>query len=142
MPAPGLDQPRSAGYMFDVIYTRDMWMHRHDIYSAIGQPMPLDDTHDHRMVALIVRDLSMKARRGLDGRAAQLTLTGPAGDSYHIGAAATADVTLTMDTLQFCVLTSGRTTAADVLNSGTAALSGQESFGHSVLHFCENRVLY
>lgn len=31
LPLPGLDQPRSPSYVFDLIYTRDMWMHRADM---------------------------------------------------------------------------------------------------------------
>lgn len=142
MPMPGVDQPRSMGYLFDVVYTRDMWMHRIDICRATGHEMPLDAKHDGRMVALIVRDLAEKSERGLGGRSAVLELTGPAGGSYQIGPDSTPEAVVEMDTLAFCILTSGRETAANVLAGGHSTLSGDTAFGREVVQFCENRVLY
>lgn len=142
LPMPGLDQPRSMGYVFDLIYTRDMWMHRMDICDAVGRIMPMDGGHDRRTVALIVRDLAQKARRGLNGRAAVLVLTGPAGGSYHIGAEAEPSATLTLDIPTFCLLTSGRIKAASVLSGGRAGLSGDSDFARTLVTYCENRVLY
>ncbi|MBW4437015.1 MAG: maleylpyruvate isomerase family mycothiol-dependent enzyme [Pleurocapsa minor GSE-CHR-MK-17-07R] len=142
LPMPGLDQPRSMGYVFDLIYTRDMWMHRMDICDAAGRSMPMDGGHDRRTVALIVRDLAHKARRGLNGRAAVLVLTGPAGGSYHVGAEADPSATLTLDIPTFCLLTSGRIQAARVLSGGRVGLSGDNDFARSLVAYCENRVLY
>lgn len=142
MPMPGLDQPRSPGYLFDVIFTRDMWMHRLDICNATGRKMPLDPAHDGRMVALIVRDLAEKSRRGLDGRSAVLTLTGAAGGTYRIGSDDAPTAVVEIDTLTFCILTSGREKAANLLTGGQATISGDIAFGRSVMNFCENRVLY
>jgi hypothetical protein len=47
-----------------------------------------------------------------------------------------------MDALAFCVLTSGREAATDVLTSGRAAIHGDVSLGEALVKFCENRVLY
>jgi uncharacterized protein (TIGR03083 family) len=140
LPLPGLDQPRSLGYLFDLIYTRDMWMHRIDICSATGRKMPLDSAYDGRTVALIVRDLAQKCGRGLNGRSAILELTGAAGGSYRIGRNPTPAATIEMDALAFCVLTSGREKAANVLTSARATISGDIPFGREVLDFSENRV--
>lgn len=142
LPLPGLDQPRSLGYLFDLIYTRDMWMHRIDICNAIGKQPLLDASHDGRIVALIVKDLAEKSKRGLQGRAALLQLTGAAGGSYQIGENATPQVAIETDVLTFAALTSGREKAAPILSSSRMALSGDKAFGKTVVDFSENRVLY
>ncbi len=142
MPMPGLDQARSPGYVFDLIYTRDMWMHRIDICNATGREMPMDALHDKRIVALIVRDLAMKSKRGLQGHAATLELTGVSGGTYHLGANAQPEASVVMDAVEFCILTSGREKAANVLTNARATVSGDIAFGRTVLNFSENRVLY
>ncbi|MBZ0287734.1 MAG: maleylpyruvate isomerase family mycothiol-dependent enzyme [Anaerolineae bacterium] len=142
LPLPGLDQPRSLGYLFDLVYTRDMWMHRADICIATGRRMPLDAAHDGRMVALVIRDLAEKSRQGLHGRSAVLELTGAAGGSYRIGRSPTPEAVIEIDALAFCVLTSGREKAANILSSGRAVIKGDIPFGRTVLNFSENRVLY
>jgi uncharacterized protein (TIGR03083 family) len=142
LPLPGFDQPRSMGYLFDLIYTRDMWMHRVDICSATGRKMPLDSSHDARINALIVRDLAMKSKSGLNGRSAILQLTGTAGGTYRIGQNLTADTTIEIDTLDFCILTSGREKAANLLMNENTHIHGDIAFGRAVLNFCENRVLF
>jgi hypothetical protein len=113
--------------------------------------MPLDAAHDGRTVALIVRDLALKAQRDLHGRSALLDLhgrsalldlTGAAGGRYRIGGAGQPEAVISMDVLDFCVLTSGRSTAADALAGGQVRLSGDTEFGRSVVAYCENRVLF
>jgi hypothetical protein len=142
LPLPGFDQPRSFGYLFDLIYTRDMWMHRIDICDAIGRRMTLDPAHDGRIVALAVKDLAEKSKRGLHGGATLLELTGAAGGSYRIGDNSTPQATVEMDVFTFAVLTSGREKAATILSGSRAVLSGDTAVGKAVLDFCENRVLY
>lgn len=142
LPAPGLDQPRSLGYVFDLIYTRDMWMHRLDICRATGRAMPLDATHDRRVVALVVRDFALKCRSGLQGRSALLTLMGVAGGTFHIGSDDAPSATVEFDTLDFCILTSGREKAANFLREGRVILGGDAAFGREIVDFSENRVLY
>lgn len=142
LPLPGLDQPRSMGYVFDVTYTRDMWMHRYDICAATGRSMPMDAKHDGRMVALIIRDLAQKAQRGLHGRSALLEVTGIAGGTYHLGAGTSPAATITLDVPTLCVLTSGREKASNVLTDSRASVTGDPAFGRMVVNFCENRVLY
>lgn len=77
---PGM--PRfSIGYLFDVIYNRDLWMHRLDLARATGQPFTIGG-HDRLIVAQVVRDLAV----GWFGAPVALELTGPAGGSWLIGA--------------------------------------------------------
>lgn len=142
LPMPGFDQPKSLGYLFDVIYTRDMWMHRIDICHATGRKMLIDLNHDGRIVALAVKDLAEKSKYGLHGRAAVLKLTGAAGGSYRIGGNVAPTATIEMDVLTFAVLTSGREKAANLLTSARAVISGDSTFGKTILDFSENRVPY
>jgi hypothetical protein len=56
-PGPGpLGGPITLGFLVDVIYTRDQWMHRVDIAEATDRPPVLTAAHDGRIVADIVRD--------------------------------------------------------------------------------------
>ena len=48
----------SLGYLLDVIYNRDLWMHRLDLARATGQPFQLGD-HDARIVEQAARDLAL-----------------------------------------------------------------------------------
>jgi uncharacterized protein (TIGR03083 family) len=139
---PGFDQPRSLGYLFDLIYTRDMWMHRHDISSATGRAMTLNARHDGRIVELVVLDLAEKARRDFPNRSALLRLTGPAGGGYRIGAPGSPAATVTVDALDFCVLTSGRNAATDVVQRGLVTMAGDHELAESMVAYFENRVLY
>ncbi|MFN8380050.1 MAG: maleylpyruvate isomerase family mycothiol-dependent enzyme [Anaerolineae bacterium] len=142
LPLPGTDQRRSLGYLFDLIYTRDMWMHRHDICDATGRAMVADATHDGRIVALVARDLAEKARVGLGKRAAILHLTGPAGATYRIGSDSSPEAKIELDAMLFCVLTSGRMKASDVLKNRRVNLDGDQEFGGELVTYFENRVLY
>src|SRR5713226_4868040 len=57
------------GYLTDLIYTRDMWMHRLDICRATGREMIQTSHHDGRITALVVRDLARKLTAKLAGQA-------------------------------------------------------------------------
>jgi len=82
------------GYVTDVVFTRDTWMHRLDISRATGRPMELTARHDGRLIADVVADW---ARR--HGRPFSLTLTGPAGGSWQAG---DHGERLDLDALDFC----------------------------------------
>ena len=96
---PG-EGPWTIGYLFDIIHTRDPWIHRSDISRAIGREMALTADHDGRIVADVVADW---ARR--HGRPFTLTLGGPAGDAFCSGAGGGA---LELDAVEFCRILSGR----------------------------------
>jgi hypothetical protein len=38
-------------YLYDIGFTRDVWMHRIDLYRAVNQPYPADASHDGRLLA-------------------------------------------------------------------------------------------
>ena len=70
----------SIGYLLDIIYNRDLWMHRLDLARATGQPFTLSG-HDRLIVEQVVRDLAL----GWPAAPVALELTGPAGGSWLIG---------------------------------------------------------
>lgn len=104
------------GDLLDVIYIRDMWMHRVDIARATGQPF-LTTESDLDVVAQVIRDLD----RGWPGPPTRLVLTGvgsnDVGSSADAGSTAQASwllgqgspvASVTVDTVEFCRLLSGR----------------------------------
>lgn len=68
------------GWLMDMGFTRDVWMHRADLAAATGRPMALDPEHDGRIVADIVREWA-----ALYGHSFALDLGGPAGGGFVAG---------------------------------------------------------
>jgi uncharacterized protein (TIGR03083 family) len=95
------------GYLFDMGFTRDVWMHRIDIARAVGERPELTPEHDGRIVADIVAEWSR--RHGLPYR---LILTGPAGGQFGCGPDAE---TASVDTLEFVRILTGRADGAGIL---------------------------
>lgn len=107
---PPLDAERwRLGYLMDVIYTRDCWMHRVDISRATGRDMVLTPDHDGRLVADVVAEW---ARR--HGQPFALTLTGPAGGAYVAG---DGGEHIELDAVEFCRILSGRAKGAGLLST-------------------------
>jgi hypothetical protein len=79
---PGIPgQPRwRLDYLLDVIYNRDLWLHRVDLARATGRPFVLAD-HDRQIAAQVVRDLG----RAWSAAPVALELTGPAGGCWLLG---------------------------------------------------------
>jgi uncharacterized protein (TIGR03083 family) len=88
------------GYLIDVILTRDPWMHRLDIAAATGTPLHLTADHDGVIVANVVDEWA-----GRHGKDFELTLTGPAGGTWTVGA---NGPDWTLDAIDFCRATSRR----------------------------------
>ncbi|MGZ4798413.1 MAG: maleylpyruvate isomerase family mycothiol-dependent enzyme [Acidimicrobiia bacterium] len=99
---------KSVGYLMDMVYTRDVWMHRVDIAQATGRPLVLTPDHDGRIVEDIVREWSE-----VHGHAFVLELEGPAGGMFVSG---TDGESLRIDAVEFLRVLSGR-------GSGTGLLS-------------------
>jgi hypothetical protein len=64
----------------DIVYTRDVWMHRIDIARATGHQLELTAEHDGRLIADMVVDWA-----DTNHHAFSLHLTGPAGGTYSNG---------------------------------------------------------
>jgi uncharacterized protein (TIGR03083 family) len=97
------------GYLMDVIYNRDAWMHRVDISRAIGRDTVLTPEHDGRLVADVVVEW---ARR--HGQPFTLTLTGAAGGTYLAG---DGGEHIELDAVEFCRILSGRAQGTGLLST-------------------------
>jgi len=97
------------GYLIDVIYLRDAWMHRIDTVRATGGDLALTTEHDGRVVADIVAEW---ARR--HGQAFTLELTGAAGGTFTAG---DGGDTMVMDAVEFCWVLAGRGEATGLLRT-------------------------
>jgi uncharacterized protein (TIGR03083 family) len=102
-------RPFTFRELFEVILTRDTWMHRLDISRATGADFEMTAEHDGRLVADAVRDWA-----GGHGHPFRLLLTGSLGASYRRGEITEA---LRIDALEFARLLSGRSGGAGVLDT-------------------------
>lgn len=91
----------SLGYLTDIVYTRDAWMHRVDICRAIGTPVAFTDDHD----ALLIADAA-RAWQHVSG-AQGCVLTTPSGETLPIGSDLPAAAP-TYDAIDFARALSGR----------------------------------
>ncbi|MFI0349947.1 maleylpyruvate isomerase family mycothiol-dependent enzyme [Actinomadura sp. 9N407] len=97
------DEPWTIGYLFDVILTRDPWMHRVDVVRATGAEHVLTADHDGVLVADVVAEWADR-----HGQPYTLRLTGPAGGTFESGHGGPA---IEMDAIEFCRVLCGRDTA-------------------------------
>ena len=100
----------NLGFLANVIFTRDTFMHRIDICRATGAPLDLGDS-EKRIVADIVADW---LRRG--SGAVRVVLTGPAGGVYVAGSGARAEISA--DAVELCRFFAGRADRSVVATLG------------------------
>lgn len=105
--APGMPSTLSLGHLMDVIYTRDVWMHRVDIARATNRPLDLDADSDRRVVEDVVAEWAERHARPF-----HLTLQGPAGGEFHQDQGGPH---LEFDPVEFCWILSGRAPAEGLL---------------------------
>ena len=91
---------KPLGYLFDIGFTRDVWMHRVDIARAVGAPLVLTAEHDGRIVADMVLEWTQ-----LHDLEFELDLTGPAGGVFTSG---TGGERLQIDAIELVWILSGR----------------------------------
>jgi uncharacterized protein (TIGR03083 family) len=101
------------GFLFDVVLTRDTWMHRVDIARATGRGVAFTPDHDGVLVADVVAEWGQR-----HGRPHRLRLTGPAGGTWAVG---DGGPELELDAVEFCRVLSGR-------GNGTGLLAEQVPF--------------
>lgn len=99
----------SLGYLIDVIYLRDIWMHRIDTARATGRDLELSADHDGRIVANIVAEWGRRHGQPFD-----LVLTGPAGGVFTAG---TGGESIELDAIEFCCRLAGRGEATGLLRT-------------------------
>lgn len=103
---PDNDEWWTMGYLFDVILTRDPFMHRIDITRATGVPMQVTPEHEGVIVADVVAEWAER-----HGMAFELSLAGPAGGHWRTG----ESERITLDAVEFCRALSGRAPASGLL---------------------------
>ena len=101
---------KPIGYLYDMGFTRDVWMHRVDISRAIGCTLDVTAEHDGRIVADIVAEWATTHTDPFT-----LKLTGPAGGTYIRDSADPGD-SLEVDAIDCCRILSGRGTPVGVLH--------------------------
>jgi uncharacterized protein (TIGR03083 family) len=105
---PPFDRERwTFGYLVDIIFTRDTWMHRLDICRATGREMVITGEHDGRLVADVVAEWARRHAQPFT-----LVLDGPAGGRWQAG---TGGAALSLDALDFCWTLAGRAPATGLL---------------------------
>lgn len=98
----------TVGYLFDVILTRDPFMHRIDICRATGVPMMASTEHEKVIVDDVVREWA-----GRHGMPYTLELSGPAGGRWQDG----GGERIAMDAFEFCRAVGGRGPASGLLST-------------------------
>jgi uncharacterized protein (TIGR03083 family) len=105
LPAPVGRQPLS--YLFDVGFTRDVWMHRIDLARAAHKTLDVDPDHDGRIVADLVAEWAIT-----HGEPFTLALGGPAGGQFRAG---TGGEHVDMDAIEFCRILAERAHGTGIL---------------------------
>lgn len=105
LPAPVGRQPLS--YLFDMGFTRDVWMHRIDLARAAAKTLDVDPDHDGRIVADIIAEWA-----STHGEPFTLTLGGPAGGQFRAG---TGGEQVDMDAIEFCRILAEREHGTGIL---------------------------
>ena len=94
-------------YLFDMGFTRDVWMHRLDIARAAAIAPELTPDHDGRIVADILAEWSTR-----HGQPYALNITGAAGGHYGAGKGGDPQE---VDAVEFARILSGRADGPGVL---------------------------
>lgn len=98
----------TLGYFFDVIVTRDSWLHRVDLSRATGRTLELSADHDGAIVADVVAEWFDRHQQS-----ATLILDGPAGGRWERRKAGAGGPALQLDAVEFCRILSGRASTVD-----------------------------
>lgn len=100
------------GYLIDIIYLRDLWMHRVDVACALDRPVELSANHDGRIVADVVAEWARRHAMPF-----MLELTGPAGGTYSHNPGRAEAERMTLDAVEFCRTLGGRAQPTGLLTT-------------------------
>lgn len=117
----------------DVILPRDMWMHRMEIALATGHEIVRTADHEGRLTALVMRDLARRLTPVLQDTSAVYRLTGPDGGAFRYGPDAAPQAQITVDTVDFHLIASGRLTPDEARSRGVVRVDGDEAVAGQVL---------
>jgi uncharacterized protein (TIGR03083 family) len=116
MPAfTGLRPGTTLAHLLDVIYVRDVWLHRVDLHRATGVELPTSSA-EAEVVAQVVRDLDLE----WDGPAFVLELTGRGAGRWQVGSGA-PEAVVTEDAVALMRLLSGRSDECALATDGDRA---------------------
>ena len=104
----GMPTRANFGHLLDVIFTRDVFMHRIDVARAVGRGL-VPTENDRRIVEDAVAEW---ARR--HGRPVEVVLTGPAGGRFVQGVGGPR---IDLDAFEFCRVLSGRAPGGGLLET-------------------------
>jgi uncharacterized protein (TIGR03083 family) len=114
-PFAGLRRGARLSYLLDVVYLRDVWLHRVDLHRATGVDLPTSSAEDE-VVAQVVRDLDLE----WDGPAFVLELTGRGAGRWAVGEGEPV-ATVAEDSVALMRLLSGRSDECAPATEGDAA---------------------
>ncbi len=134
MPAQPMPGFMSVGYLVDVIYPRDQWMHRMDICRATGKTLVITPGHDKRLLDLVMRDAAETLRGKVP---VVVNITGAVTGTYRFGSAQ-PQAEIDIDYLTFNRLASMRISAGAAMEDVT--VRGEQSIARNFLEKCP--VLY
>lgn len=129
IPIPGVG---NFGYLMDIIYPRDEWMHRYDICAATGKKMVITPEHDGRLTDLVLLDIAKKLKKQLAGRTIILQIKGALTGTYQFGSKAEPDCTLEIDLFDLHLRASERISIEEAMRR--TAVSGDASVAHWFLN--------
>ncbi len=132
LPLPGLGGIVPIGYLTDLIYTRDMWMHRLDICRATHHEMRMTAEHDGRITALVIRDLAKRLVPHLRKAGIVYTLMGTSGGTWQLGQKGSALTSIEVDALDLHLLASGRLTPQEAWSR--ASIKGDLALAREILN--------
>lgn len=98
--ATGMPARENGGHLYDVVYTRDVWLHSVDIARATGRQPDLTHPYNTRLLEDVVAEWARRHASPFE-----LDLTGPAGGRYRQG---DGGPHLTLDAVEFARILSGR----------------------------------
>ena len=104
----GMPSKGNVGHLMDVIYTRDVFMHRIDIAHAVGREL-CPGENDRRIVEDAVGEWARRHQQPVE-----VVLSGPAGGKYVQGSGGPR---IEMDALELCRVLSGRAPGGGLLGT-------------------------
>lgn len=120
VPMPGFTGLRpgtNLAHLLDVIYVRDVWLHRVDLHRATGVDLPASSA-EGEVVAQVVRDLDI----AWDGPALVLELAGRGTGRWQVGSGSPV-ATVREDSVALMRLLSGRSDECTLETDGDPAVA-------------------
>lgn len=111
----GLRRGTRLSYLLDVVYVRDVWLHRVDLHRATGVDLPTTSA-EGEVVAQVVRDLDLE----WDGPAFVLELSGRGAGTWTVGEGDPV-AAVTEDSVALMRLLSGRSDECALATDGDPA---------------------